>query len=66
MAQRALDIDDTPVWRIFKDEDKGYVPVLYAWYTHHDEDRFLTDKTFGSSKEAEDWLQEFWRAYWRL
>ena len=57
---------DTPVWRILKDKDKGYVPVLAAWYTHHEESSFLTDKTFGSSLAADEWLQDFWRAYWRL
>ncbi len=59
-------MNDTPVWRIFKDKDKGYLPVLAAWYTHHDESKFLTDRIFGTQIEAEDWLRDFWQAYWRL
>jgi hypothetical protein len=58
--------NDTPVWRILKHKEEGYVPVLYAWYTGHEDATFLTEKTFGTAEEAETWLKEFWQAYWRL
>jgi hypothetical protein len=30
------------------------------------EKEFLTDRTFGTEKEAQRWLDEFWQALWRL
>jgi len=66
MVRDQLEIDDTPVWRIYRQESGPIEPVLAAWYTEHDETRFLTSRTFGTQKEAEEWLKEFWQAYWRL
>ncbi len=65
MVRGKLEIDDTPVWRVINKEGK-IEPVLAAWYTGHKEEDFLTSKTFGSKKEADAWLKEFWQAYWRL
>lgn len=65
MLGRTLEIDDTPVWRIINKDGK-IEPTLVAWYTGHEEEDFLTSKTFGSKKEADAWLQDFWFAYWRL
>ena len=61
-----MDWDDTPVWKIHKNEEGIYEPVLSAWYTEYRESDFLTNKTFGTKTESEVWLQEFWQAYWRL
>ena len=66
MVKDALEIDDTPVWRIYKQENGSIESVLFAWYTDHDETRFLTDQTFGTKKLAEEWLKGFWQVYWRL
>lgn len=65
MIGRILEIDDTPVWRIVNKDGK-IEPTLVAWYTGYKEEDFLTSKTFGLKKEADAWLQDFWRAYWRL
>jgi len=61
-----FEVDDTPVWRIYKDSAGRVEPVLAAWYTEHEEDQFLTPRTFGTKKEADAWLKEFWQAYWQL
>ena len=66
MATGILDIEDTPVWRIYNDPEDGPMPVLAAWYTDHKEEDFLTARAFGTQTEAEKWLKEFWQAYWRL
>jgi hypothetical protein len=58
--------DDTPIWRIYKQVDGQVGPVLDAWYSGLDESRFLTKRTFGTKREAVEWLQEFWQAYWQL
>lgn len=65
MVRPTLEVDDTPVWRI-QNKDGKIEPVLVAWYTCHDEKDFLTSQTFGTKKEADAWLKEFWQAYWRL
>ncbi len=65
-ALGVMDLGDTPVWKIIKKGGGKYKPVLTAWYTNHDEAAFLTPKSFGTEKEAEDWLKEFWQTYWRL
>jgi hypothetical protein len=61
-----MSFEDTPVWRIYRHEDGRVEPVLAAWYTDHDEKRFLTRKTFGTEQSAAEWLKTFWEAYWRL
>lgn len=66
MVENLLEIDDTPIWRIYKQPAGQVEPVLHAWYTDHDDARFLTSRTFGTKAEAEAWLQEFWQAYWQL
>lgn len=65
MVESILEIDDTPVWRI---QNKGgkIEPVLVCWYTGSIEEDFLTLRTFGTKKEADAWLREFWAAYWQL
>ena len=66
MDRDALEIDDTPVWRIYREETGSIGSVLAAWYTSHVEARFLTRRTFGTKREADAWLKEFWHAYWQL
>ncbi len=61
-----ITLDDTPVWRIYKQSGGLIEPVLHAWYTDHQEDKFLTAKTFGSKRAADEWLTEFWQTYWKL
>ena len=58
-------VDTTPVWRILN-KDGEIKPALSAWYTRDGEDHFLTAKTFATKREADEWLKEFWEAYWRL
>lgn len=60
-----VEIDDTPVWRVLNVGGK-IKPVLSAWYTDHQEEDFLTVKTFDTKVEADEWLKEFWEFYWRL
>jgi hypothetical protein len=62
-----LNTDNTPVWRIVNARGKVPIkPVLASWYTDYTEEDFLTSRTFGTKKEADAWLKEFWQAYWRL
>jgi len=66
---RKLGVDDTPVWMLWKDpETREYEAILVAWYNfdQYNEHGFLSLKTFGTEKEAKDWLVEFWDAMWRL
>lgn len=60
--------DDTPVWMLCKSATGRYQSVLIAWYNcdqYHEED-FLTLKTFGTKKEADTYLNDFWDSFWRL
>ncbi len=63
-------VHDTPVYGLWLDSETGkYRPVLVAWYNlgrWYKEEEFLTLRSFGTSREAEEWLQEFWDSYWRL
>ncbi len=55
-------------WRIYKHED-GKVKVMPMTYWDefdHNQDRFLTIKLFDTKEEAQAFLDEFWRTYWRL
>ncbi len=65
LNRETMDIDNTPVWRILNIDGK-IKPVLSAWYTCHKEEDFLTTRTFGTKKEVDEWLKEFWQTYWRL
>ena len=64
--EEELGINDTPVWRIYKNDDGSIGPVLYAWYTDHQEHRFLITRTFSTKVEAQIWIEDFWQAYWQL
>jgi hypothetical protein len=60
-----IDTDDTPVWMILH-KNNQIEPVLVAWYSRYTSDDFLTARTFGTKKEADAWLKEFWQTYWKL
>ncbi len=64
-----LGVDDTPVWMLWKNPDTGeHEPILVAWYNfeQYNERGFLTFEIFATKLEAEEYLKEFWRAYWRF
>lgn len=60
--------DDVPVWMVYNKPSIGPVPVLVGWFNamDFDYDSFLSLRTFGTKEEAQDWLSEFWHAYWAL
>lgn len=66
MDHSIIQVDDTPIWRVYKQEDGRIEPVLDAWHACLDATRFLTKRTFGTKHEANAWIQEFWQAYWQL
>lgn len=66
MGEHLLEVDDTPVWRVYKHENGRIETVLDAWHAGLDARRFLTKRTFGTKQEANAWIQEFWQAYWQL
>ncbi len=55
-------------WRIYKQLDgKVEVIPMSTWDEFdHDQARFLTLKLFNTKEEAQAFLDEFWRTYWRL
>jgi len=57
-----MNFNDEPVWRIH--QRLGIIEV--GWFTHYEEEQFLTAKIFSTKEEAEVWRKEFWEAYWRL
>ena len=65
MVRGTLELDNTPVWRVSHVDGK-IRPILAAWYTEYEEDDFLTARTFGTKREADAWLKEFWQSYWQL
>lgn len=64
----AEEIENTPVWMVYNDKDKGPVPVLIGWYNSmsYESSRLMTQREFGTEAEARAWLKEFWQAYWCL
>ena len=55
-------------WRIYK-HPSGKVEVIpmSAWDEFdYEQDRFITLKLFDTKEEAQEFLDEFWRTYWRL
>lgn len=63
------EIDDTPVWMLWRNPDNGkHEAILVAWYNraHYDSKGYLTLKTFGTKEEAEEYFKDFWDSYWRL
>ena len=66
MVGNELEIGDTPIWRIYRQETGKFAPVLSTWYSGYDESRFLTSRTFVTEQEARAWLREFWQAVWKL
>jgi len=65
MVRETLEVDNMAVWRVLNTDGK-IKPVLSSWYTGHKEEDFLTTRTFGTKREVDEWLKEFWQAYWRL
>jgi len=64
-----IGIDDTPTWMLWCDtETKKHEAILVAWHNfdYYNEKGFLTLKSFGTRKEAEAYLKDFWDSYWRL
>lgn len=56
--------EDTPVWMAYFDGQPRAVLVSWANYVTFDASKFLTFRTFSTCREAEDWIDEFWDAFW--
>jgi len=55
-------------WRIYK-QPNGKIDVLpmSLWDEFdYDQNKFLTLKLFDTKEEAQEFLDEFWRTYWRF
>lgn len=55
-------------WRIYK-QPGGKIEVvpMFAWDEFdYEQDRFITLKLFDTKEEAQEFLVEFWRTYWRF
>jgi hypothetical protein len=55
-------------WRIYKQPDGKVevIPLSFWDEFDYDQKRFLTLKLFDTKEEAQAFLDEFWRTYWRL
>lgn len=59
-----ISADDIPVWMVyFEDRPR---PVLVSWANSENFElsRFLSLETFGTEAEAQEWLENFWYAFW--
>ena len=55
-------------WRIYK-QPNGKIDVLpMSLWDEFDykQERFITLRLFDTKEEAQEFLDEFWRTYWRL
>ncbi len=55
-------------WRIYKAKDGKVeaVPMTFWDEFDYDQKRFITLNLFSTKDEAQEFLDEFWRTYWRL